>query len=156
MGDPKILCLLRYLISNGSLSGVSVLPLLSGKTQSVKRQAKVLQRSILLGLTVEICINAVVHGSNQYTVVINIEGIYITVVSGTDSLGIECINTFLAFIGSELLNFLLIVDLYNDLKNKSNHPEGNKKAFYNALTKEMFEKLDTLCEKLSSAVSKQA
>ena len=48
------------------------------------------------------------------------------------------------------------VDLYNDLKNKSNHPEGNKKAFYTALTKEMFEKLDGLCEKLSSAVSKQA
>ena len=48
------------------------------------------------------------------------------------------------------------VDLYNDLKNKSNHPEGNKKAFYNNLTKEMFQKLDELCEKLSTAVSKQA
>ena len=48
------------------------------------------------------------------------------------------------------------VDLYNDLKNKSNHPEGNRKAYYNALTKEMFEQLDSLCEKLSSAVSKQA
>ncbi len=48
------------------------------------------------------------------------------------------------------------VDLYNDLKCRANHPEGNKKAFYNGLTKEMFEKLDGLCEKLSSAVSKQA
>ena len=48
------------------------------------------------------------------------------------------------------------VDLYNNLKTRANHPEGNKKAFYNALTKEMFEKLDELCEKLSSAVSKQA
>ena len=48
------------------------------------------------------------------------------------------------------------VDLYNDLKNKANHPEGNKKAFYNNLTKEMFQKLDELCEKLSTAVSKQA
>ena len=48
------------------------------------------------------------------------------------------------------------VDLYNDLKGRANHPEGNKKAFYTALTKEMFEKLDELCEKLSSAVSKQA
>ena len=48
------------------------------------------------------------------------------------------------------------VDLYNDLKQRANHPEGNKKAFYTALTKEMFEKLDGLCEKLSSAVSKQA
>ncbi|MBR5198840.1 MAG: hypothetical protein IKW20_03320 [Bacteroidales bacterium] len=48
------------------------------------------------------------------------------------------------------------VDLYNDLKGRANHPEGNKKAFYTALTKEMFEKLDELCEKLSAAVSKQA
>ena len=48
------------------------------------------------------------------------------------------------------------VDLYNDLKQRSNHPEGNKKAFYNGLTKEMFEKLDGLCEKLSAVVSKQA
>jgi hypothetical protein len=48
------------------------------------------------------------------------------------------------------------VELYNDLKCRANHPEGNKKAFYTGLTKEMFEKLDELCEKLSSAVSKQA
>ncbi|MDE5731830.1 MAG: hypothetical protein K2H95_02160 [Bacteroidales bacterium] len=48
------------------------------------------------------------------------------------------------------------VELYNDLKNRSNHPEGNKKAFYTGLTKEMFEKLDTLCEKLSTIVSKEA
>ena len=48
------------------------------------------------------------------------------------------------------------VDLYNDLKTRANHPEGPKKAYYNGLTKEMFEKLDELCEKLSSAVSKQA
>jgi len=45
------------------------------------------------------------------------------------------------------------VDLYNDLKCRANHPEGNKKAYYNALTKEMFEKLDGLCEKLSAVVS---
>ena len=48
------------------------------------------------------------------------------------------------------------IELYNDLKCRANHPEGNKKAFYTGLTKEMFEKLDELCEKLSSAVSKQA
>ena len=48
------------------------------------------------------------------------------------------------------------VDLYNDLKQRANHPEGNKKAYYPGLTKEMFEKLDTLCEKLSAVVSKQA
>ena len=48
------------------------------------------------------------------------------------------------------------VDLYNELKYKANHPEGNKKAYYMALTKEMFERLDELCEKLSAVVSKQA
>ena len=47
------------------------------------------------------------------------------------------------------------VDLYNDLKCRANHPEGAKRAFYNGLTKEMFEKLDELCEKLSAVVSKQ-
>ena len=48
------------------------------------------------------------------------------------------------------------VELYNDLKHRANHPEGKKRAYYNGLTKEMFEKLDTLCEKLSAVVSKQA
>ena len=48
------------------------------------------------------------------------------------------------------------VDLYNDLKQRANHPEGNKRAYYTGLTKEMFEKRDTLCEKLSAVVSKQA
>ncbi len=47
------------------------------------------------------------------------------------------------------------VELYNDLKTRANHPEGAKKAYYTALTKEMFEKLDELCEKLSAAVSAQ-
>ena len=46
------------------------------------------------------------------------------------------------------------VELYNDLKHRACHPEGNKKAFYNALTKEMFEKIDALCEKLSAVVAK--
>ena len=46
------------------------------------------------------------------------------------------------------------VDLYNELKYKANHPEGKKRAFYIALTKEMFEKIDALCEKLSAVVSK--
>ncbi len=44
------------------------------------------------------------------------------------------------------------VDLYNDLKNKINHPEGNKRAFYNGIRKEMFEKIDELCEKLSATI----
>ena len=47
------------------------------------------------------------------------------------------------------------VDLYNDLKCKATHPEGAKRAFYNSLTKEVFEKIDGLCEKLSAVVSKQ-
>ena len=46
------------------------------------------------------------------------------------------------------------VDLYNELKCKANHAEGNKRAYFNALTKEMFEKIDALCEKLSAVVSK--
>ncbi|MBR4299717.1 MAG: hypothetical protein IKT59_08400 [Bacteroidales bacterium] len=48
------------------------------------------------------------------------------------------------------------VELFNDLKCRANHPEGNKRAYYTGLTKEMFEKLDELCEKLSAVVSKQA
>ena len=46
------------------------------------------------------------------------------------------------------------VDLYNELKCKANHAEGNKRAYFNALTKEMFEKNDALCEKLSAVVAK--
>ncbi|MCF0175540.1 MAG: hypothetical protein HUJ94_01760, partial [Bacteroidales bacterium] len=34
------------------------------------------------------------------------------------------------------------VDLYNDLKDKANHPEGARKAFYDGIRKEMFEKID--------------
>ena len=47
------------------------------------------------------------------------------------------------------------VELYNSLKYKANHPDGQKKAYYASLTKEMFEKLDELCEKLSAVVAKQ-
>lgn len=47
------------------------------------------------------------------------------------------------------------VNLYNDLKDKVNGKvEGNRKAYYNGIRKELFEKTDELCEKLSSAVSK--
>ena len=45
------------------------------------------------------------------------------------------------------------VDLYNDIKLKAAHAEGNKKAYYNGLTKAMFEKLDELSEKLSTVVA---
>ena len=45
------------------------------------------------------------------------------------------------------------VDLYNDIKLKAAHAEGNKKAYYNNLTKVMFEKLDELSEKLSTVVA---
>lgn len=46
------------------------------------------------------------------------------------------------------------VDLYNNLKDKVNHPEGSKKAFYNGVRKELFDGIDVLCEKLSAAISK--
>lgn len=46
------------------------------------------------------------------------------------------------------------VDLYNDLKDKVNHPEGPKSAFYKGVRCELFDSLDSLCEKLSSAVNK--
>ena len=47
------------------------------------------------------------------------------------------------------------VDLYNNLKDKINAKvDGNKKAYYNGIRKELFEKTDALCEKLSAAVSK--
>jgi hypothetical protein len=46
------------------------------------------------------------------------------------------------------------VELYNSLKHRANHPEGKKRAFYMNLTKEMFEKLDELREKLSAVVSR--
>ena len=47
------------------------------------------------------------------------------------------------------------VDLYNDLKNKVNNPEGKKRAFYNNLIQEMGQKVDALCEKLSAAIMKE-
>ncbi len=47
------------------------------------------------------------------------------------------------------------INLYNDLRTRANHPEGNKRAFYKGLTTEMFAKLDELCEKLSTVVAAQ-
>lgn len=44
------------------------------------------------------------------------------------------------------------IDLYNDLKNKISHPEGSKRAYYNGLREEMFNKIDELCEKLSNTI----
>ena len=46
------------------------------------------------------------------------------------------------------------VDLYNNLKNKVNHPEGATKAYFNGIREEMFASLDALCEKLSTVISK--
>lgn len=46
------------------------------------------------------------------------------------------------------------VDLYNDLRYKVNHPaEGAKKSYFSDIRKEMIDKLDTLSEKLSAAIS---
>ena len=44
------------------------------------------------------------------------------------------------------------VDLFNDLRDKLAHPEGNKKAFYNGVRKELLEKTDALYDQLSEAV----
>ncbi|MBQ7622796.1 MAG: hypothetical protein IJS66_03555 [Bacteroidales bacterium] len=46
------------------------------------------------------------------------------------------------------------VDLYNELRDKVNQVEGNKKAFYTALRKEVFERTDALYQKLSDAIKK--
>ena len=46
------------------------------------------------------------------------------------------------------------VDLYNDLKNKNNHPEGTKRSYYNAIRQEMFDKLDSLSERLSETITR--
>ena len=47
------------------------------------------------------------------------------------------------------------VDLYNDLRDKVNSPaEGNKRAYFNAIRKEMLEKTDALYDELSEAVKK--
>lgn len=46
------------------------------------------------------------------------------------------------------------VDLYNELKDKVNNPEGKARAFYEGIRKELIEKVDELCEKLSAAISK--
>ncbi len=45
------------------------------------------------------------------------------------------------------------VTLHNELKEKVSHPEGPKKAWYDSIIKELFERLDGLCEKLSEAAS---
>ena len=46
------------------------------------------------------------------------------------------------------------VDLFNDLRDKLAHPEGNKRAFYNGVRKELLEKTDELYDRLSEAVKK--
>ena len=46
------------------------------------------------------------------------------------------------------------VDLFNDLRDKLAHPEGNKKAFYNGVRKELLEKTDALYDRLSEEVKK--
>lgn len=72
---------------------------------------------------------------------------------------IEDCSLFIALnSGSDSKNIDALIDeaveLYNNLKDKVSHPEGeNKKAFYNNIRKELLEKVDGLCERLSEAVS---
>jgi len=44
------------------------------------------------------------------------------------------------------------VDLYNDLRDKVNQPEGDKRAYYDGVRKELLEKTDDLYDRLSTAV----
>ena len=44
------------------------------------------------------------------------------------------------------------VDLYNELRDKLGKPEGNKKAYYDGIRKQLLEKTDGLYDKLSEAV----
>ena len=44
------------------------------------------------------------------------------------------------------------VDLFNELRDKLGKPEGNKRAYYDGIRKELLEKTDALYDKLSEAV----
>lgn len=44
------------------------------------------------------------------------------------------------------------IDLYNDLRDKVNTPEGKKRTYYYNLRQELLEKTDALYEKLSAIV----
>ena len=46
------------------------------------------------------------------------------------------------------------VDLFNELRDKLGKPEGNKKAYYDGVRKELLEKTDALYDQLSEAVKK--
>ncbi|MBP5690330.1 MAG: hypothetical protein J6W74_05400 [Bacteroidales bacterium] len=46
------------------------------------------------------------------------------------------------------------VDLFNALRDKVGAPEGPKKAYYDAIRKELLEKTDNLYDRLSAAVKK--
>ena len=53
---------------------------------------------------------------------------------------------------SELLD--KAIDLYNELRDKVNKPEGAVKSYFNALRKEVLERTDALYTELSEAVQK--
>ena len=44
------------------------------------------------------------------------------------------------------------VDLYNDLRDRLGKPEGNKKAYYDGIRKELLEKTDGLYDQLSQTI----
>ena len=44
------------------------------------------------------------------------------------------------------------VDLYNELRDQVGRPEGNKRAFYDGIRKQLLEGTDALYDKLSEAV----
>ena len=46
------------------------------------------------------------------------------------------------------------VDLYNGLRDRLGKPEGAKRAYFDAIRKELLEKVDALYDRLSAAVKK--
>jgi len=46
------------------------------------------------------------------------------------------------------------VDLYNELRDQVNKPEGGKRAYFDGVRKQLVEKTDALYDKLSEAVKK--
>ena len=44
------------------------------------------------------------------------------------------------------------VDLYNDLRDRLGEPDGNKKAYYDGIRKELLEKTDGLYDQLSQTI----
>ena len=66
--------------------------------------------------------------------------------------GLHLLDASVRHLGTDV-NFQVLGNLYNDLKDKVNAPaEGPKKAYFNGIRKELLEKTDALYTKLSDVV----